>query len=106
MNMSDNTSGSQSRLYRKLQELSFALIETHLYLDTHPTSRAALDYYRTTKAEYDRLVAEYEASHAPVTPHVREGDRDWRWVREPWPWELGFPESGEATATVSPFTEE
>ena len=106
MNMADNGTHSQNSYLRKLQELSFALIETHLYLDTHPTSRAALDYYRTTKAEYDRLAAEYEASYAPITPHVREADRDWRWVREPWPWEQGFPESGEATAAVSPSAEE
>ncbi len=97
---------SRQRLMRKLEELSFVLVETHLYLDTHPTNRAALDYYRTTKAEYDRLCAEYEMKYAPILPHVREGDGDWRWVREPWPWELGFPESGEAKAAVPHSAEE
>ena len=96
MNVSDT---SRAKLLRRLQELSFALVETHLYLDTHPTNRAALDYYRTTKSEYDRLSAEYEMK-APILPLVRDEDSDWRWVREPWPWELGFPESGEAKAAV------
>ena len=105
MNMSESVA-SQRKLLRKLQMLSFALVETHLYLDTHPTNRAALEYYRTTKAEYDRLVAEYQKKYAPVMPHVRDTDTEWRWVREPWPWELGYPESGEATATASPFAED
>ena len=97
MNRPDNGRG---KLMQRIQELSFALIETHLYLDSHPTNRAALDYYRKTKAEYDRLVAEYEMKYAPILPLVREDDREWSWVRQPWPWELGFPESGEARAAV------
>ena len=97
---------SRQRLMKKICELSFALVETQLYLDTHPMSRAALDYYRTTKSEYDRLAAEYEMKYAPILPYVREDDHDWRWVREPWPWELGFPESGEAKAAVTHSAED
>ena len=97
MNRSDS---ERRKLMRKLEELSFVLVETHLYLDTHPTNRAALDYYRSARTEYDRLLAEYEMKYAPVVPGVREGECEWSWVRASWPWELGFPESGEAKAAV------
>ena len=97
-----NTSGmagEQNRLLHKINTLSFALVETNLYLDGHPTNRAALDYYRTTYDEYKRLKEEYETKYAPLTPTVGATDTEWKWVREPWPWEIGFPEAGAAAPT-------
>ena len=38
---------------QRLRELEFALLETNLYLDTHPNSRKALDYYKKVKAARD-----------------------------------------------------
>ena len=94
-----NAKNEQSRLLRRLSALSFALAETNLYLDGHPTNRAALDYYRNTYAEYTALKDEYERTYAPITPSANESDSEWKWVREPWPWELGFPEASESIAT-------
>ncbi len=82
----------------RLQELSFALKETELFLDGHPENRRALAYYAEQKAEYDVLKAEYEATYAPITPGAGEGDAEWRWVRSPWPWEYGFPDGGNVAA--------
>jgi spore coat protein JB len=95
----NNMTGEQSKLLHKINSLSFALVETNLYLDGHPTNRAALDYYRTTYDEYKRLKEEYESKYAPLTPTVGASDTEWKWVREPWPWEVGFPETGAAIAT-------
>lgn len=95
----NNMTGEQSRLLHKINTLSFALTETNLYLDGHPTNRAALDYYRTTYDEYQRLKEEYESKFAPLTPSACASDTEWKWVREPWPWEIGFPETGTASAT-------
>ena len=52
----------------RLQELSFAMKETELFLDGHPTNRRALAYLRDLKQEYDLLRAEYETTYAPLTP--------------------------------------
>ena len=82
----------------RLQELSFALKETELFLDGHPENRRALAYYAEQKAEYDTLKAEYEATYAPITPNANENDTAWRWVRSPWPWEYGFPDGGNVAA--------
>ena len=82
----------------RLQELSFALKETELYLDGHPENRRALAYYAEQKAEYDTLKAEYEATYAPIIPNANENDTAWRWVRSPWPWEYGFPDGGNVAA--------
>ena len=82
----------------RLQELSFALKETELFLDGHPGNRRALAYYAEQKAEYDLLKSEYEATYAPITPNATENDTAWRWVRSPWPWEYGFPDGGNVAA--------
>ena len=95
-----NRSNEESKLLHKITTLSFALTETNLYLDGHPTNRAALDYYKNTYDEYMKLKAEYEKNYAPLTASANPTDTEWKWVREPWPWELGFPESGEASATM------
>ncbi len=94
-----NFANEQSRLLRRINALSFALFETNLYLDGHPTNRAALDYYRSTYGEYQKLKEEYESKYAPLTATVGESDTEWKWVREPWPWEIGFPEAGAAAPT-------
>ena len=79
----------------RLQELSFALKETQLFLDGHPANRKALAYYAETQAEYDLLKEEYERTYAPITAGAAENDTAWRWVRTPWPWEYGFPDTGD-----------
>ena len=47
----------------RLQELSFALKETELFLDGHPANRRALAYYAEQKAEYDLLKEEIGRAH-------------------------------------------
>ncbi len=81
----------------RIQELSFAMKETELFLDGHPSNRRALAYYAELQGEYDLLRAEYEKTYAPITPSAAEGATEWRWVRTPWPWEYGFPDGGDVS---------
>ena len=37
---------NRSELLQKIDEIGFALYDTALFLDSHPGSRLALDYYR------------------------------------------------------------
>ena len=85
----------------RLQELSFALKETELFLDGHPENRRALAYYAETKKEYDILAAEYGKTYAPITPGAAENATAWSWVRTPWPWEYGFPDGGDISFAPS-----
>ena len=85
----------------RLQELSFAMKETELFLDGHPSNRRALAYYAETKGEYDLLKEEYERTYAPITPGASGDDAEWRWVRTPWPWEYGVPDGGDISFAPS-----
>lgn len=74
---------------KNIYELSFALVETALYLDTHPNCREALEYYHQIRKQYMEAVEEYNHTCAPLTiDHVHSED-DWAWARTPWPWEGG-----------------
>ena len=90
----------------RLQELSFALKETELFLDGHPANRKALAYFAETKAEYDLLKEEYERTYAPITPGADTNATEWRWVRTPWPWEYGFPDTGDVKPAAANNGEE
>ena len=70
-------------------ELGFALLETALFLDTHPDNREALEYYCQIKHRYAQAVEEYERTSAPLTIDRVNSDNYWMWVKTPWPWEGG-----------------
>lgn len=92
--MNNSTSISKNDLYRKIQELAFVKTEIELFLDTHPDSRVAMDYYKETLAALDSYMTKYQSEYGPI--HASSGvmgDR-WAWVDMPWPWQHG--ENAEA----------
>lgn len=76
---------NKSDLMRKIQALSFAKVETELYLDAHPENKGALDYYKKILAELDELMTKYQNEHGPLFAEGTVGD-EWTWVKKPWPW--------------------
>ncbi|MBQ4563659.1 MAG: spore coat protein CotJB [Lachnospiraceae bacterium] len=70
-------------------ELGFALVETALFLDTHPDNAEALEYYHQIKHQYDAAVDEYNRTCAPLTIDSVHSHDDWTWAKTPWPWEGG-----------------
>lgn len=88
-------SNDKQKLMHKVQMYGFAVVEANLYLDSHPTCRDGLKYFREHKAKYDEAVAEYEAKYGPLTAAASEGTRKWEWVTEPFPWENAANEGGE-----------
>ena len=85
--MAEN-SMSQKKLMRQLQELEFAIIETALYLDGHPTNKKALKYYNTMKEKRNQVRAQYEEAYGPLTIFANNSENTWHWVETTWPWEL------------------
>ena len=73
---------------RKVQMYDFALVDTGLFLDTHPTNRAALTFYDDTRKMYLQAVEEYEQQFGPLTATDTEIEKGWIWVESPWPWEM------------------
>ena len=68
---------------------AFAADEARLFLDTHPTEEAAMDYYNQKTALYRAAAAEYDKQFGPLFPASGVQNGKWRWGAEPWPWEGG-----------------
>ena len=85
---------NREALLRKIQALSFAKVETELYLDVHPDAEGALEYYRNILRELDGAMTEYQNEYGPLFAEGVVGDR-WTWVEGKWPWQLGIPDGKE-----------
>lgn len=72
-----------------LMELDFALVETNLYLDTHPTDENALKLHNTLVEKYRNLECMYESKFGPITAKSKSRF-PWQYVEEPWPWQIEF----------------
>lgn len=74
---------------RSLMKADFALLETVLYLDTHPNDTKALEYYEKARKAYHDARDEYEAMHGPTSADsdfaVKNGN--FAWSTNPWPWQ-------------------
>lgn len=79
---------NRKELMRNLQMIGLVLQDVNLYLDTHPTDKAALNYFNKYSILYAKYRNEYEMNYGPLTV---EGTRDtiaWTWIDEPWPWQM------------------
>ena len=68
----------------RLKALDFAMIETGLFLNTHPEDAKALEYF-------NKLSAERKAAYADCgTLTIFDGKTmsAWDWATTPWPWEM------------------
>jgi len=74
-----------------IMALEFTAVELNLFLDTHSGERRALDAYNATVEQLNELKREYEARFGPLTNFgYSDSDYPWRWVEEPWPWQINF----------------
>lgn len=78
---------NKADLMKKIQELSFAKVETELFLDTHPECKQALDYHHKIVDELDMAMSEYQNKYGPIVSGGVIGD-SWSWVEGAWPWQM------------------
>ena len=78
-------------LMRKIQALSFAKVETELYLDAHKDAAPALEYYRDVVLRLNAAIEEYEAKYGPITAAGTRGN-SWTWTAGKWPWQYDAQE--------------
>ena len=71
----------------ELQAMAFALQELALYLDTHRDDQEALEIYRAYQQMYHKGRMEYAKMCGPLS-HDMPTDGAYRWLDDPWPWEL------------------
>lgn len=83
------------------QAISFSAWELRLYLDTHPDDAQALELYRRYCGPMDR--PGYACAFTPDGQDADVGSgcgERWRWLDNPWPWELRACEQTEGECDV------
>lgn len=87
--MSQNSCTSKEKLLQRIYEVSFAVDDILLFLDTHPCCQEALSFYREYSSERQKLMKEYALHYGPLTiDDALETDANsWRWMEQPFPWE-------------------
>ncbi|MEE1197195.1 MAG: spore coat protein CotJB [Lachnospiraceae bacterium] len=88
--MLNNTQPCQEELFNRINEVSFAINDMVLYLDTHPCDQKALDDTRKLVEERKELLESYAKFFGPLNiDHTAESCSDsWIWATQPWPWEI------------------
>ncbi len=79
----------QCRLLQFINEVSFAVDDCVLYLDTHPTDENALEYYRDYSALRKEALEEYAKAYEPLLVEHNYCKNEWTWATTPWPWTGG-----------------
>ena len=81
---------TQTQLMNCINEVSFALDDLLLYLDTHPYDCKALQYADQFTRQRNAAVAVYSRRFEPLTIDSMEVSQDssWNWILQPWPWEI------------------
>ncbi len=86
-----NSRMNRRELLSHINQVSFAVDEVKLYLDTHPCDTEALAYFKDYSRQRNRALKEYSENYGPLTVDTADvscEDR-WNWVNEPWPWQEG-----------------
>lgn len=83
------SSMSQERLLCYLNEVSFAVSDILLYLDTHPEDAQAMAFYRENVAARKEALKEYARRFGPLTIDTADdaSSTSWEWIEKPFPWE-------------------
>lgn len=72
-------------LNNKISTYQFAIIDTQIYLDTHPHDKKALFQIKEYKEKLRPLVEEYEEKFGPLKKS--SSTTKWDWINNPWPWD-------------------
>ena len=94
MNMNNSQRKSQMnrrQLMNHINQVSFAVDDVKLYLDTHPCDTEALEYFHKMSRQRNEALKEYAAAYGPLTIDTAKDSctERWNWINEPWPWQEG-----------------
>jgi spore coat protein JB len=84
-----NTVMSREKMMQFVRETGFAVLDSALYLDTHPCDENAMDYFSKYQRMHKDAVHDYEKNFGPLTLAGVDTDNGYQWTQEPWPWEGG-----------------
>ena len=80
---------NQTQLLNYLCEVSFAVDDVLLYLDTHPCDCEALAYSHKMTESRNEAKKVYARRFGPLTIDCTAEceSNQWEWIMQPWPWE-------------------
>ncbi|MBQ8028985.1 MAG: spore coat protein CotJB [Clostridia bacterium] len=76
---------NQNTMMEKIMAVRFSVWDLHLYLDSHPCDKTAMELLEKYKEKNAVLTAEYESRFGPLTPSSGSGEE---WTKAPWPWQM------------------
>ena len=74
-------------LLKVINEVSFAMYDCCLFLDTHPMDSCALDYFQKMKKKRKAAMDIYTRKFGPLVLDCAGDGCTWDWGKEPLPWE-------------------
>ncbi|EOC99671.1 spore coat protein CotJB [Caldisalinibacter kiritimatiensis] len=80
---------NQLELLKELMEVSFCLVESNLYLDTHPTDDRAIRLHNSYSKRYKELVDAYQKQFGPLM-YTQMSRCPWQYIESPWPWNIDY----------------
>lgn len=92
MRMGDHTHRVDGqKLRRIIDQASFAMDDTRLFLDTHPHCEEAFDYFKKMEKVRKEAIKEYEIHCGSILSYQADERHrgDWDWNTGPLPWENG-----------------
>ncbi len=80
---------SKKELLQSIDQVSFAIDDLLLFLDTHPCEKRALDYYGELSLRRNELLEKYAGLYGPLTIDTGNDSclNSWQWMEQPFPWE-------------------
>jgi spore coat protein JB len=79
----------QANLFKRLDELSFAMDDLRLYLDTHPDCPHGLRQYEKLQEMRNQTLQTYTAEYGPIYSYDVTSGNPWTWTDGPLPWQIG-----------------
>lgn len=79
---------SRQEMLQYINEVSFVVDDTKLFLDTHLDNNEALEHFCKYSRMRNDALKEYARLYGPLTVDLvsESNENTWTWTEEPWPW--------------------
>ncbi len=81
---------SRDEMLKMITELDFFIIDIHLYLNTHPDDKEAIELYNNYVMQVKKLREEYNMQYGMLLANNCTSKMPWQWIDNPWPWQKSF----------------